>query len=123
MLKKVGQIFGSGTIFGSFTAVSAYAFMVFNLFSAPCFGAIGAMRRELGNNKKLFKAICFQTILAWILATLVYQIGSRLQYISLADILVALVVLLIVFFVIKNSIKRSKNGCTTCPYADNCKKK
>jgi len=41
------QIFAKGSIFSFFTPASSYAFMVFNLFSAPCFGAIGAMKREL----------------------------------------------------------------------------
>jgi len=41
------EIFAKGSIFSFFTPASSYAFMVFNLFSAPCFGAIGAMKREL----------------------------------------------------------------------------
>ncbi len=73
-------IFNSG-IFGFFTASSAYAFMVFNLFSAPCFGAIGAMREELGTTKRMWKAVLFQTGLAWILATLVFQIGRIIEVI------------------------------------------
>ena len=60
-------------VFSFFTPASAYAFMVFNLFSAPCFGAIGAMRRELGTTKRMWKAVFFQTGIAWLLATLVYQ--------------------------------------------------
>lgn len=69
------ELFTSG-IFSFFTGASAYAFMVFNLFSAPCFGAIGAMRRELGSAKKTWIAIIFQTGLAWILGCIVYGIGS-----------------------------------------------
>lgn len=69
------MIFKSAS-FSFFTGASAYAFMVFNLFSAPCFGAIGAMRREFGSTKKMFKAILFQTIIAWILASLVFNIGT-----------------------------------------------
>jgi ferrous iron transport protein B len=73
-------IFTSG-IFGFFTASSAYAFMVFNLFSAPCFGAIGAMRQELGTTKRMWKAVLFQTGLAWVLAVLVFQIGRLIEVI------------------------------------------
>lgn len=69
------MLFKSGA-FSFFTSASAYAFMVFNLFSAPCFGAIGAMRRELGSTKKMFKAIIFQTTLAWILASIVFNVGT-----------------------------------------------
>lgn len=68
-------LFTSG-IFSFFTGASAYAFMVFNLFSAPCFGAIGAMRRELGSAKKTWIAVLFQTGLAWVLGCIVYGIGS-----------------------------------------------
>jgi len=69
-------LFNHGSAFGFFTPLSAYAFMVFNLFSAPCFGAIGAMRKELGSVKYMLKAVAFQMILAWILGTLIFQIGS-----------------------------------------------
>lgn len=71
-------IFASET-FGFFNSASAYAFMVFNLFSAPCFGAIGAMRRELGSTKKMFIAIAFQTGIAWTLGCLVFGIGSLIM--------------------------------------------
>lgn len=62
--------------FNFFNAVNAYSFMVFNLFSAPCFGAIGAMRKEFGSSTRMFKAIMFQTTLAWFLATIVFNIGT-----------------------------------------------
>lgn len=61
--------------FSFFTPLSAYAYCVFNLFSAPCFGAIAAMKREFGSKKAMFKAILFQTALAWILATLIGMWG------------------------------------------------
>lgn len=111
------QIFGNGSIFEFFTTASAYAFMVFNLFSAPCFGAIGAMRRELGGTKKMLKAVLFQTVSAWILATLVYQIASRF---SLVNILIIGIIAAVVLFVIFKSIKSKK--CTSCPYCKSCGK-
>ena len=64
----VSSIFSSSA-FSFFTPLSAYAYCIFNLFSAPCFGAIAAMRRELGSKKAMFKAILFQTTMAWIIAT------------------------------------------------------
>lgn len=69
-------LFNHGSAFDFFTPLSAYSFMVFNLFSAPCFGAIGAMRKELGSVKYMLKAVAFQMILAWVLGTLIFQIGS-----------------------------------------------
>lgn len=116
------QIFASGGIFGFFTAASAYAFMVFNLFSAPCFGAIGAMKRELGGTKKMIKAVTFQTIFAWILATMVYQIGSRIEQgiFNFADFSICIMFLVIIIrIVFKN---RNKKECTECAYCKGCGK-
>lgn len=67
-------IFETG-MFSFFTGWSASAYMVFNLFSAPCFAAIGAMRKELGSSKAMVKAVFFQTGLAWVLATIIGMIG------------------------------------------------
>lgn len=67
-------ILGSG-VFAFFTSASAYAFMVFNLFSSPCFGAIAAMKKELGSTRKLLLAVTFQTTLALILSYIVYGVG------------------------------------------------
>lgn len=69
------NVFSSTGIFSFFTPVSAYAFVVFNLFSAPCLGTIGAMRKEYGSIKYALKAILFQTGLAWALGVFVYWIG------------------------------------------------
>lgn len=66
----------SGGLFGFFNPASALAYCVFCLFSAPCFGAIGAMRRELGSTKRMLQAVLFQTGIAWILACLIFGIGS-----------------------------------------------
>ena len=59
----------------AFTAVSAYAFMIFTLLAAPCAAAIGAIRREMGGWKWTLIAVGYQTGLAYVLGTLVYQIG------------------------------------------------
>ncbi|MDX9938514.1 MAG: ferrous iron transport protein B [Sphaerochaetaceae bacterium] len=59
-----------------FTPVSAYAFMVFTLFAAPCAAAIGATRREMQSARWTWAAILFQTGIAYAAALLVYQIGS-----------------------------------------------
>ncbi len=65
--------------FGFFTAASAYAFMVFNLFSIPCLGAVGAMRKELNSKKHFWLTLGLQTGMAWIVATIVYQIGHLIE--------------------------------------------
>ena len=123
-VEEGAEIFAKGTSFGSFTAASAYAFMVFNLFSAPCFGAIGAMKRELGGTNKMLKAVAFQTIFAWVLATIVYQIGSRIEAgtLNIANIIVGGIVLIVVLAIIIRQFGKKDSECTNCPYCDTCKK-
>lgn len=118
------EIFAKGGAFEFFTASSAYAFMVFNLFSAPCFGAIGAMRRELGSRKKLLKAVAFQTILAWCLATIVYQVGSRIEKgtFNIGDFLVITSIVGIVIIIISSKVKDKNLECSGCPYCSSCNK-
>lgn len=117
------QIFAEGTPFAGITMASAYAFMVFNLFSAPCFGAIGAMQRELGSTKRMLKAVLFQTTCAWILATLVYQIGSRIENgtFNIANVLIIGAILIAVISICISKFKKKKDGCASCPYCDSCK--
>ena len=118
-------IFSKNGTFAFFTPASAYAFMVFNLFSAPCFGAIGAMKRELGKTKRLLKAVAFQTILAWILATIVYQIGSRIEsgVLTFSDIIVVGVLAILIIAIIISKSKRKGSECSACPYCSSCDKK
>ena len=59
-----------------FTQVTAYSFLVFNLLCAPCFAAIGAIRREMGSAKWTWIAIGYQTLLAYAIAFLVTQLGN-----------------------------------------------
>lgn len=119
------EIFAANGVFSFFTAASAYAFMVFNLFSAPCFGAIGAMKRELGGNKKMLKAVAFQTILAWILATIVYQVGHRIEtgLFNVANVIIVGAIFIIVFAIIFSKIKHKNSECNGCPYCASCEKK
>ena len=73
----IESIFASSAL-SFFSKSSAYAFVVFNLFSAPCIGAIGAMRTSLGSGKKTFVAVFSQIIFAWGLASLVRLFGTIL---------------------------------------------
>ena len=65
-----------GTLAGAMTPVAAYSFLVFNLLCAPCFAAMGAIKREMNNAKWFWFAIGYQTLLAYVVALCVYQIGS-----------------------------------------------
>lgn len=59
-----------------FTIASAYSFLIFNLLCAPCFAAMGAIKKEMNNKKWFAFAILYQTIFAYIIAFIVYQIGT-----------------------------------------------
>ena len=58
------------------TPVAAYGFLVFNLLCAPCFAAMGAIKREMNNVKWFWFAIGYQCILAYIVSLCIYQIGT-----------------------------------------------
>ncbi|WP_122788682.1 ferrous iron transport protein B [Intestinibacillus sp. Marseille-P6563] len=58
-----------------FTAVSAYSFMVFNLLCAPCFAAMGAIKREMNNAKWTAFAISYQCVFAYTIALMINQFG------------------------------------------------
>ncbi len=111
-----GQIFKTG-IFSFFTPASAYAFMVFNLFSAPCFGAIGALEKELGTFEKMLKVVIFQIVFAWGLAVLIYQVGSRIENgsFNIWNFIILVIIGLIFFMLITSKQKCSKcEGCRKC---------
>lgn len=59
----------------SFTQISAYSFLIFNLLCAPCFAAIGAIRREMSSGKWTIFAILYQTALAYVASLIFYQIA------------------------------------------------
>ena len=70
---------GEGTVYGNlaeaFTSVSGYSFLVFNLLCAPCFAAIGAIKREMNNAKWTWFAIGYQCVFAYAIALMVNQFG------------------------------------------------
>ena len=63
-----------------FTMVSAYSFLVFNLLCAPCFAAMGAIKREMNNAKWFWFAIGYQCGLAYVVALCINQIGNLVVY-------------------------------------------
>ncbi|MBE6022312.1 MAG: ferrous iron transport protein B [Cellulosilyticum sp.] len=63
-------------IAANFTTVSAYSFMAFNMLCAPCFAAIGAIRREMGSVKWTLITVGFQTITAYLVALIINKVGS-----------------------------------------------
>jgi ferrous iron transport protein B len=64
------------SVLSRFNPASAYAYVVFNLFSAPCFGAIAAMKAEFKSFKKTILAVLYQIIIAWFFSALVFAVGN-----------------------------------------------
>lgn len=86
-----------GALTAFFTPVTAYAYLAFNLFTPPCFAAIGAMNSELGTKKWLFRGIAFQLSVGFVLAILITQIGTPLFYGELARGFVPALFVLVAF--------------------------
>ena len=118
------NLFNASSAFSFFSPASAYAFVVFNLFSAPCFGAISAMKNELGSFRRMFMAIAFQTLLAYILACICFFIGSHInvKQIAFSNLILILWLVLLVFVIIKSNFQCKDPECRYCPYFSNCKK-
>lgn len=86
-----------GTMQQVFTPVAAYSFLVFNLLCAPCFAAIGAVRRELGGKWTLI-AVGYQCLLAYMVSLCIYQFGALLTgAASFCVGTVAAIIILVVF--------------------------
>lgn len=69
-----------GALSQFFTPVTAFAYLAFNLFTPPCFAAIGAMNSEMGSRKWLWKGLAFQFGVGYIVAMVVTQVGSLIVY-------------------------------------------
>ena len=81
LLFGFGEVAENGTeIWGNLAAVmtpvASYGFLVFNLLCAPCFAAMGAIKREMNNAKWFWFAIGYQCVLAYVVALCIYQIGT-----------------------------------------------
>lgn len=88
-----------GTMATSFTAISAYSFLVFNLLCAPCFAAMGAIKREMNNTKWFSFAILYQCGFAYLVSLCIYQLGTLFTT-GVFGIGTAAAILLVLVFVI-----------------------
>ena len=64
------------TMRAAFTNASGFAFLAFNLLCAPCFAAMGAIKREMNNIKWFWRAIGYQCGFAWVIGLIIYQVGK-----------------------------------------------
>ena len=104
----MGILYGGGdatvwqTLAQAFTGVTAYSFLVFNLLCAPCFAAIGAIKREMNNAKWTWFAIGYQCGFAYVIALMINQFGGlftgNIQPVGLIFATAALVLMIYMLF-------------------------
>lgn len=82
---------------GGLTAVSAFAYLLFNLFTPPCFAAIGAMNSELGSRKWTIFAVGLQLVIGYVVAMIAYQVGTLVFYGQLGEGFIVSIIVLAVF--------------------------
>jgi len=104
-----------GNVAGMFTMASAFAFVAFNMLCAPCFAAIGAIRREMGSWKWTWITLGFQTFTAYIVALLINQVGNFILGSgsllgALTSVIIAVVVIGTVIFTGRNSKGKEISG-------------
>lgn len=98
-----------GTLASSMTTVAAYSFLVFNLLCAPCFAAMGAIKREMNNAKWFWFAIGYQTGLAYIASLCIYQIGTLITTgaFGIGTVVAFLIIAAFIFLLVRPSKKRA----------------
>ncbi|MGN0370677.1 MAG: ferrous iron transporter B [Butyrivibrio sp.] len=100
--------------FEGMTKLAAYSFLVFNLLCAPCFAAIGAIKREMNSAKWTWFAIGYQCLFAYAVSLMIYQIGSVFTGdLNIIGLICAVIVLAFMLYMIfkpyKESTKLTKN--------------
>ncbi|MGM9542548.1 MAG: ferrous iron transporter B [Candidatus Limivicinus sp.] len=103
---------GDGTVYQNlslaFTGITGYSFLVFNLLCAPCFAAIGAIKREMNNAKWTWFAIGYQCCFAYAIALMINQFGSALTgNLNLIGLIFALAVLVLMLYMLFKPYKEA----------------
>ena len=94
LVEEGEEIMGVLDVFFNGSAVAAFSFMVFNLLCAPCFAAMGAIKREMNNTKWTLFAIGYMCVFAYAVALCIYQIGSAIQgHVNVFGLVVAIAVI------------------------------
>lgn len=101
-----------GTLAISFTSAAAFSFLVFNLLCAPCFAAIGAIKREMNHPKWTIFAIAYQCGLAYVVSLMIYQIWTFAETGSLSVGLIAALAALIamVYLLFRKGYNETRKG-------------
>ena len=88
-----------GNLQAALTPIAAYGYLVFNLLCAPCFAAIGAIRREMNSGKWTIFALCYQCLFAYGVALVIYQVGTVLTGGAANPVGLVAAVAIVAFFV------------------------
>ena len=96
--------------FEGLNQLSGYSFLVFNLLCAPCFAAVGAIKREMNSPKWTFFAIGYQCTLAYAVSLMIYQFGNLfIGTPNLVGLICAVLVLFAIAFMLVKPFKEYKN--------------
>lgn len=104
---------GTGTVYSNlaaaFTGITGYSFLVFNLLCAPCFAAIGAIKREMNNAKWTWFAIGYQCVFAYAVALMINQFGNIFTgNTNVIGVIAALAVLIFIVYMLFKPYKESQ---------------
>ncbi len=108
---------GVSPLLGVFTPATALAFMVLNLFTPPCFAAIGAMNSEISDKKWLGVGILFQILTGYTLAMIVAQIGFIIDGTVGLSIIPAILILVAEIFFYMKIVRKNKKAVAESPVA------
>ncbi len=112
----LGILYGGGdasvyaNLAASFTTISGFSFLVFNLLCAPCFAAIGAIKREMNNAKWTWAAIGYQCGFAYLIALMVYQFGMLFEGTFSVWVVVTFIVLAAMLYFLFRKNPYDENG-------------
>ena len=109
LVEEGENIMGVLDVFFNGSAVAAYAFMVFNLLCAPCFAAMGAIKREMNNGRWTAIAIAYMCGFAYAAALCIYQIGSAINgQVNVLGLIAALAVIAYALYMLFRPYKESE---------------
>ena len=108
---------GEGSVYGNlaiaFTAASGFSFLVFNLLCAPCFAAMGAIKREMNNTKWFWFAIGYQCGFAYVIALICYQLSSLFAgNVHPIGLIVAIAAIAVIIYMLVRPYKESEKLTT-----------
>ena len=110
----LGILYGGGdasvyaTMGAAFTAVSGYSFLAFNLLCAPCFAAMGAIKREMNSAKRFWFAIGYECGFAYVIALIVNQLGKLFTGdVNVFGLIVAIIAIALIIYMLVRPYKES----------------